>query len=151
MTDRPDAVHMIHIAAPAQKVWDALIGASKDYFFGNHWTFGPEGGDFEVIQPDGAINSNGKVLVRDEPRRLRVTWNVVVFEDLKTDTPGEVEWVIEDLGEVTRLTVNEYNRPPQMAAYENSARQGWSLILSGLKTLAETGKPMPAVQPEPPE
>src|SRR6201994_3832421 len=38
MTDdrKPDAVHMIHIAAPAQKIWDTLTDAdvSPSYFFG---------------------------------------------------------------------------------------------------------------------
>lgn len=150
MTDKPDAVHMIHIAAPARKVWDALIDSSKDYFFGNHWEFGDVGGDFRVLQPDGAVDSEGKVLVREEPTRLRVTWGVVAYEELRSDNPGQVEWLIEDLGELTRLSVREFDRPPQMVAWEESARQGWSLILSGLKTLLETGAPMPMVQPQGP-
>jgi uncharacterized protein YndB with AHSA1/START domain len=147
----PDAVHLIHIAASAQKVWDALIGGSSDYFFGNHWTFGEVGGDFRVIKPDGGIDSEGKVLIRDEPRLLRVTWKVVWIEELQDAEPGEVEWRLEDLGEVTRLTVSEFGRPPQMAPYAEAARNGWSIILSGLKTLVETGRPMPVIQPEGPQ
>ncbi|HYG26885.1 MAG TPA: hypothetical protein VD906_08255, partial [Caulobacteraceae bacterium] len=61
MSDKPDAVHLIHIAAPAQKVWDALVARSYDYFFGHHWLFGEAGGDLRVIKPDGSLDSEGKV------------------------------------------------------------------------------------------
>jgi uncharacterized protein YndB with AHSA1/START domain len=153
MTDKPDAVHIIHIAAPAQKVWDALTSPelSPSYFFGNRFEFGPKGGDFRVIQPDGQVNSEGKVLVRDEPRLLRVSWDVVIFPDMRADKPGEVEFRLEDLGGVVRLTVSEYNRPPGAVKYEDSAREGWSLILSGIKSILETGEPMPQVQPKGPQ
>jgi len=153
MTHKPEAVHIIHIAAPAQKVWDALMNPelSPSYFFGNRFEFGPVGGDFRVMQPDGVVNSEGKVLVRDEPRVLRVTWQVIVFEDMKGDPPGEVEFRLEDLGGVVRLTVSEFGRPPGAKRFEEAAREGWSLILSGVKSILETGKPMPQIQPEPPK
>jgi uncharacterized protein YndB with AHSA1/START domain len=153
MTDKPDAVHIIHIAASAQKVWDALTDAdrSADYFFGNRWEFGEVGGDFKVIKPDGDIDSEGKVLVRKAPRLMRVTWKVVWIEELKDTPPGEVEWRLDEMGEVTRLTVSEFRRPPQMAPYAEAARNGWSIILSGLKTLVETGRPMPKILPEGPQ
>jgi uncharacterized protein YndB with AHSA1/START domain len=151
--DKPDAVHMIHIAASAQAVWDAITDPERSpgYFFGHRWEFGPVGGDFRVIRPDGSLDSEGKVLVRDEPRLLRVTWRVVWMEELKDAPPGEVEYRLDDLGGVVRLTVSEFGRPPAMAKFTEAARQGWSLILSGLKTLVETGRPMPAAQPEPPK
>jgi len=153
MTDKPKAVHIIHIAAPAQKIWDALTDSalSPSYFFGNRFEFGQSGGDFRVIQPDGQVNSQGKVLVRDEPRVLRVTWDVVIYPDMRAETPGEVEFRLEDLGGVVRLTVSEFNRPPGAEKYQNAAREGWSLILSGIKSILETGAPMPQVQPKGPE
>jgi len=153
MSDRPEAIHIIHIAAPIQKVWDALTDSdlSPDYFFGNRFEFGARGGAFRVMQPDGQVNSQGKVLVRDEPRVLRVTWDVVIYEDMRAETPGEVEFRLDDLGGVVRLTVSEFNRPPGAERFTDSAREGWSLILSGLKSILETGKPMPPVQPEPPK
>src|SRR5689334_24269869 len=109
MNDKPDAIHIIHIAAPVQKIWDALTNPelSPSYFFGNRFEFGDKGGDFRVIQPDGQINSEGKVLVRDAPRVLRVTWDVVIYPDMRAQTPGEVEFRLEDLGGVVRLTVGE--------------------------------------------
>lgn len=153
MTAKPEAVHIIHIAAVAQKVWDALTDSdlSPSYFFGNRFEFGETGGDFRVVQPDGQVNSEGKVLVRDEPRVLRVTWDVVIYPDMRGETPGEVEFRLEDLGGVVRLTVSEFNRPPGALRFEDSAREGWSLILSGVKSIMETGEPMPQVQPKGPE
>ena len=151
--DKPDTIHMIHIAATAQQVWDALTDRelSAGYFFGHRTEFGQVGGDFRVVRPDGSLDSEGKVLVRDEPRLLRVTWRVVWMEELKDAPPGEVEYRLDDLDGVVRLTVSEFGRPPQMAKFNEAAREGWSLILSGLKTLVETGAPMPAVKPEPPK
>ena len=151
MTDKPDAVHLIHIGGPAQQVWDAIVERSGDYFFGHHWLFGDVGGEFRVIKPDGSTDSEGKVLVRDEPRLIRVAWKVLSIAELEDAAPGEVEWRLDDLGDVTRLTVSEFNRPPQMARYAEAARNGWSIILSGLKTLVETGRPMPAIKPEGPQ
>jgi uncharacterized protein YndB with AHSA1/START domain len=153
MTEKPEAVHIIHIAASAQKTWDAITNSdlSPSYFFGNRFEFGGKGGDFRVIQPDGQVNSQGRVLVRDEPHVLRVTWDVVIYPDMRAETPGEVEFRLEDLGGVTRLTVSEFNRPPGAHRFEDSAREGWSLILSGIKSIVETGAPMPRVQPKGPE
>ena len=153
MTDKPDAVHIIHIAASPQALWDALTdtAASADYFFGNRWEFAAKGGEFHVFRPDGSVDSEGVVLVRDEPKLLRVTWRVVWIEELKDAPPGEVEYRLDDLGGVVRLTVSEFARPPAMDPYADAAREGWSIILSGLKTLVETGRPMPVVTPEPPK
>lgn len=153
MTEKPDAVHIIHIAAPAQKIWEALTDSalSPSYFFGNRFEFGEISDDFRVIQPDGQVNSQGKVLVRDAPHVLRVTWDVVIYPDMRAETPGEVEFRLEDLGGVVRLTVSEFNRPPGAAKYEDGAREGWSLILSGIKSILETGEPMPQVQPKGPQ
>lgn len=82
---------------------------------------------------------------------LRVTWDVVIYPDMRAETPGEVEFRLEDLGGVVRLTVSEFNRPAGAKPYEDSAREGWSLILSGIKSIMETGEPMPQVQPKGPE
>lgn len=150
-TEKPDAVHMIHIAAPAQKIWDLLTNAeaSPSYFFGNRSEFGPVGGRFQITKPDGTLDTEGVVLVRDEPHLLRVTWQVVWLEEFRNLPPVEVEYRIEDTGNgVCILTASEFKRATDK--YVDQARQGWSLILSGIKTLVETGRPMPAITPKAP-
>jgi len=150
--ETPDAIHMIHIAAPARKIWDALTDAelSPTYFFGRRSEFGAEGERFQITMEDGTLDTEGVVLVRDEPHVLRVTWHVVWVEEFRRLPPAEVEYRIDDLGNgVCRLTVAEFKRAN--AKYKNEARQGWSLILSGIKTLLETGRAMPAAMPKAPE
>ena len=152
MTDvKPAAVHMIHIAAPAQKIWDLLTDReiSPSYFFGCRAEFGEVGEPFHLFRADGTLDSEGVVLVRDAPHHLRITWKVVWMEALKDQPPGEVDYLIEDLGNgVCRFTVSEFRGPHPVKGIDAAARQGWSMILSGIKTLAETGKPMPTQMPE---
>jgi uncharacterized protein YndB with AHSA1/START domain len=148
---KPAAVHMIHIAAPAQKIWDLLTDRDicPSYFFGCRAEFGQVGEPFQLFRSDGTLDSNGVVLVREAPTHLRITWKVVWMEELKNEPPGEVDYLIEDLGNgVCRFTVKEYRGPHPLEGIDEAARQGWSLILSGIKTLAETGKPMPTQMPQ---
>ena len=53
-----------------------------------------------------------------------------------------VTFDIEPVGEVVRLTVTQLNAPID-EKYLEGGRQGWPVILSGLKSLLETGKPRP--------
>jgi uncharacterized protein YndB with AHSA1/START domain len=90
---------------------------------------------------------DGEVLEADPPRRLVQTWHALWDEDIAAERPTRVTWEIEeDDGGVTRLTVTHEleGAPVHAAQVASSARLqqgggGWSLILSDLKTLLETG------------
>lgn len=43
----------------------------------------------------------------------------------------------------TRVTINEYRASDRGADYSQAAARGWAALLCGLKTLVETGKPLP--------
>jgi hypothetical protein len=47
------------------------------------------------------------------------------------------------LGEVVRLTMTESYQEPVEDKFLEGGRRGWPIILSGLKTLLETGRPLP--------
>lgn len=65
--------------------------------------------------------------------------------------PAEFEFLLEAVGDVTRLTLSQFNGGPVEEKFMTAGREGWSLILSSLKTLLETGKPLPPVSPRPPQ
>jgi uncharacterized protein YndB with AHSA1/START domain len=149
---RPDTVYTIYIAATPEKVWQALTTAefSRQYFFGFAVAMETRvGGSFIVRAPDGSTHIDGEVLACDPPSRLSVTWNV--------NWPGLVEklgqtivtYEIAQTGDAVRLTMTESHERELPADILSGGRTGWPAILSSLKSLLETGKPL-AIKMEPP-
>jgi uncharacterized protein YndB with AHSA1/START domain len=149
---RPDTVYTIYIAATPEKVWQALTTAefSRQYFFGLAVDMeGRVGGAFMVRAPDGSTHIDGEVLAFNPPRKLSVTWNV--------NWPGLVEklgqtvvtYEIAQAGDAVRLTMTESHERELPEDILSGGRTGWPAILSSLKSVLETGKPL-AVKMEPP-
>ena len=151
--DKPDSTYAIFIAATPQQVWALLndSAASPDWFFGNRMEIGAAPGDpFRALRPDGSIDADGKVLVKEANRRLRVSWEMPDMPIRPGD--DQVEFIIEEkAGGVVRVAVMEYHSAPLPEKWIEAGREGWSLILSSLKTMLETGKPLPRVEMHPPE
>ncbi|MBS0528063.1 MAG: SRPBCC family protein [Proteobacteria bacterium] len=148
----PDTVYTIYIAATPDKVWQALTSAefSRAYFFGFAVEMEPKvGGAFNVRAPDGSLHIDGEVIEHDPPRKLTVTWNV--------NWPGLVDklgqtlvtYEIGQAGDAVRLTMTESHQRVLDDDVLSGGRQGWPAILSSLKSLLETGRPL-AVTMEPP-
>lgn len=152
MMTKPDATYVVFIMASPQAVWDALISdeVSPLYFFGHRVEVGTVGGAYRIWRPDGALDVDGEVQIRQEPALLRVLWRLVDLPGAEDIQPADIEFQIEAKGEVAKLTVREFHRSVIPEVWVEAGRNGWSLILSGLKTLLETGAPLPTVQPEPP-
>jgi uncharacterized protein YndB with AHSA1/START domain len=149
---KPDTIYTIYIASTPEKVWQALTTAefSRQYFFG----FAVEmetrvGGSFIVRAGDGSSHIDGEVLACDPPRKLSVTWNV--------NWPGLVEklgqtvvtYEIALAGDAVRLTMTESHERELPEDILSGGRAGWPAILSSLKSVLETGRPL-AVKMEPP-
>lgn len=150
---RPLTVYTIYIASTAEKVWEALTSAefSRTYFFGNSVDVEPRvGGAFIVRTPDGALHISGEVLEYDPPRRLSVTFNVNWPELIEKLGPTLVTYEIEPAGDAVRLTMSEGHDRPLSDDILSGGRQGWPAILSSLKSVLETGKPL-AVKMAPPQ
>ena len=105
---KPAIVYTIYIAAPPEKVWQALTTAefSRQYFSG----FAIEadlkvGGAFIARAPDGSVHIGGEVIECDPPRKLTVTWNVNWPALVEKLGPTLVTYEIEPAGDVVRLTM----------------------------------------------
>jgi uncharacterized protein YndB with AHSA1/START domain len=149
----PNTVYVIHIATPPEKVWTALTSAefTKQYFFGRSVEIEPRaGGTFILRMPDGRVDVQGNVVEFDPPRRLSVTWRVMWNEEMRKLPECLVTYQIDPLGDAVRLTMTEAHQwdvPDEILA---GGRQGWPVILSSLKSLLETGKPI-VIKMEPPK
>ncbi|WP_024518941.1 SRPBCC family protein [Bradyrhizobium sp. Tv2a-2] len=150
---KPTLVYTIYIASTPQKVWQALTSAefSRQYFFGNSVEIEPKvGGAFIVRTPDGALHISGEVIECELERKLTVTFNVnwpALIEKLGQTL---VTYEIEPAGDAVRLTLTEAHERELGEDILSGGRQGWPAILSSLKSVLETGKPL-AVKMAPPQ
>jgi len=144
-------VYVIYVACTPEKVWAALTSSdfTTQYFFGrsveSDWR---KGSPWLLRKPDGSTDVGGTVREADAPRRLSLSW-VVAWMDLPE---AIVTYEIDDLGGgVVRLTMTEAHPTPIPAHLLEGGRRGWPMILSGLKSLLETGKPLAIPTPQPPK
>jgi uncharacterized protein YndB with AHSA1/START domain len=148
-------VYVIYIASTPQKVWAALTSSefTTQYFFGrsveSDWK---QGSPWMLRKPDGTIDVCGEVRECDPPRKLVVSWKVEGHEEFKHLPESIISYEIEMVGEnVVRLTMTEAHPTPIPAYLLEGGRRGWPMILSGLKSLLETGKPLALPIPQPPK
>ena len=149
---KPAIVYTIYIASTPQKVWQALTSAelSRMYFFGNSVAVDLRvGGAYIVRTPDGALHISGEVFECDPPKRLTVTFDVNWPELIEKLGPTLVSYEIEQAGEAVRLTLSQSHDRQLSDDILSGGRSGWPAILSSLKSLLETGKPL-SVQMAPP-
>ena len=137
-------VYQVFIRTTPQKLWQALTEGevTKRYFFGetvhSDWKAGSE---WHSTGPEGSRDVEGKVVESDPPRRLVMTWRALYDPELSSES-SRVTYLIEKRGEVCKLAVtHELADAPKTA--KHVSKDGWTLILSTLKTLLETGEPMP--------
>jgi len=150
----PNFVYVIYIASTPEKVWDALTTSefTTRFFFGHtvesDWQVGSP---WLLRMPDGRVGVAGEVLEADRPRRLKLSWTVVWVEEMAGLPPTHITYDIEPVGEVVRLTMTQANDFEPKPEHLEGGRHGWPIILSGLKSLLETGKPLDMPTPKPPE
>jgi uncharacterized protein YndB with AHSA1/START domain len=150
---KPTLVYTIYIAATPAKVWQALTSAefSRQYFFGNSVDIELKvGGAFIVRNPDGALHISGEVIACEPEKKLTVTFNVNWPALVEKLGPTLVTYEIEPAGEAVRLTLTEAHDREISDDILSGGRQGWPAILSSLKSVLETGKPL-AVKMAPPQ
>jgi uncharacterized protein YndB with AHSA1/START domain/DNA-binding transcriptional ArsR family regulator len=138
-------VYEIFIHTTPEKLWRAITEPefTRQYFHGTEIRSPlKKGGPFLSTTVDGTKMVDGEILECDPPRKLvhtwRVHWNPALSHELST-----VSYLIEPQGANCKLTVvHELDEAPLTAA---QVKGGWPAILSSLKSLLETGKPLPAV------
>lgn len=131
----------IYIAAPSEKVWDALIdpAAASKYFAVPVLELDPRPGGKILYEISGGSRLAYDVLECEPGRRLVHTFHFPWFAE---DPPTRVIYEVEAMGEMTKLTLIHDGFPTRNETFKD-VDGGWDHILSSLKTLLETGKPLP--------
>jgi uncharacterized protein YndB with AHSA1/START domain len=146
MTQTTVQVYAVFIKATPDEIWDAITKPefTSRYFYGSLVDSSLEPGTpFRGWSPDREkLWTDGEVLDADKPRRLSYTWRSLYDEETAGEDPSRVTWEIEEQdGGVSKLTVvhDQLEGAPKTAA---NVAGGWPYVISGLKTLLETGEPL---------
>jgi uncharacterized protein YndB with AHSA1/START domain len=99
------------------------------------------GSDYRYVTPDGRIFVQGKILEAIAPQKLVATFKAEWMPGMENDAPSRVTYEILQQGDCCRLTLTHDLFEGETATYRNTGG-GWPGIISGLKTLLETGKPL---------
>jgi len=136
-----EKVFEIYIKTTPGRLWEAITNPEmrRKYNFGagveSVWT---PGSRYRGVSPLASTTIwEGENLEVDPPRRLVQSFIALWSEDVKREGTSRVTWEIEPVGDSCRLTVthDELREDANAELYG-----GWMMVLSGLKTLLETGQ-----------
>jgi uncharacterized protein YndB with AHSA1/START domain len=134
------SVFEIYIKTTPERLWEAITSEEmrKKYSFGvgtvSEWT---QGSTYKSAVPGGIDIASGENVEVDPPRRLVQTFQALWSEEVKAEGVTRVTWEIEPVGDSCQLRVTH----DQLKDDANPELYGgWPMILSGLKTLLETGE-----------
>jgi len=138
-------VFEIYIKTTPERLWEAItnpemrskytfgLQVRSDWTPGSHYT-GTAG--TQSVSPAMTI-LEGENLEVEPPRRLVQSFNALWSDDVKREGTSRVTWEITQIEDSCRLTVT-HDQLREGAHAELYG--GWPMILSGLKTLLETGE-----------
>jgi uncharacterized protein YndB with AHSA1/START domain/DNA-binding transcriptional ArsR family regulator len=141
-------VFEIYIKTTPERLWEALTNTEmrRKYNFGlivkSDWTPGSRFEGMSGSSPTAAGAAHmpiieGENLEVDPPRRLVQSFRALWGEDVKSEGTSRVTFEIEPIGDSCRLLVTH----DQLREGANEQLYGgWPMILSGIKTLLETGE-----------
>jgi uncharacterized protein YndB with AHSA1/START domain len=136
-----EKVFEIYIKTTPERLWEAItdteMRAKYNFGVGTNSDWKP-GSRYEAVHAGAGITiAEGENLEVDRPRRLVQSFNAVWSDDVKSEGTSRVTWEVEPIGDSCRLTVT-HDQLREDA--NNELYGGWPQILSGLKTLLETGE-----------
>jgi uncharacterized protein YndB with AHSA1/START domain/DNA-binding transcriptional ArsR family regulator len=159
--EQPEFVYTTYIRTTPERLWQALTDPSftsrwwqatfdTDWKVGSTMTWNNHG--IVIADPEQVI------LESDPYRRLAYTWHTFtpelnerlqfgdeLFTKLSNEHRSRVAFDIEEAGELVKLTVVHDDFEPGSTA-ATMVRNGWPVFLSSLKTLLETGAPLPSTR-----
>ena len=157
-------IYRVYIKASPQAVWDAITRPewTERYGYGGRGEYDLRpGGSYRGLTSDemkreGAARGfpipevavDGEIIEIDPPRRLVLTWRMVMDPELAAEGFTRLAYELAEVSPgVTRLTVvHDLEGAPRLAALvggemeDQGAGGGWVWVLSGLKTVLETGQ-----------
>ncbi len=152
----PVHVYKAYIKADLETVWQGITDGKltsqyrgpchpdlgmAEYGTGvrSDWT---PGASVEHVNGSGTVVADGEVIAIDQPNRLEVTFHAHWDPELEAEGPAREVYILEDekMG-LTKLTVELYDVATDSKTLADTIDH-FPFIISGLKTLLETGDPL---------
>ena len=139
---KPEFVYVTYIETTPEKLWEALTDSEFTRAI--------------LVRHRGQIRLEGRLALRardertrpptparssksDRPRRLSYTFKHELMRTMRNEPATKVVFTIEPYGNLVKLTVTHEGFVEGSKLLDGISR-GWPAILSGLKSLLETGK-----------
>ena len=156
---KPEFVYTTYISTTPERLWQALTDPAftrrywnsafdTDWQPGSAMTWDNQG--VRIADPEQVV------LEADPYRRLSYTWHTFTpelataihldeetYRQAAAEARSKVTFEIEPAGQQVKLTVVHDGFEPGSVVLQ-SVSTGWPQVLSGLKTLLESGAPLPA-------
>jgi DNA-binding transcriptional ArsR family regulator len=159
--DKPEFVYTTFIRTTPEQLWRALTEpAFTRRYWGIAWESDWKTGSpltLQIEEGNVTISDPAQVVLESEPyRRLSYTWHSFTLEwaaaygvsdehlaTVAAEPRSTVTFDLEPVGELVKLTVVHDGFDAGSAVLPGIS-EGWPRILADLKTLLETGEPVPA-------
>ena len=139
-------VARVFIKAPPERVWRAITDGDDTirYYYGTRvvsdWAVGAP---IRYDYPDGSVAADGEVLALGAGRTVTMSFHPHWSPEIEAEGPVRMTWSVEATGDGgSRLTVTSTLVPGSRT--DADFRDGVAYIVSGLKTVLETGRPLVA-------
>ena len=141
-----DHVYTVFIKASPERVWKAITDGDDTvrYYYGTRvrsdWQ---PGSPLRYDYQDGSVAADGEVIAIEPGRSVTMNFHPRWSPEIAAEGPVRMTWAVEPTEDgQSRLTVTSAIVPGSAA--DGEFRNGIVWIVSGLKTLVETGQPMAA-------
>jgi uncharacterized protein YndB with AHSA1/START domain len=144
-------VYRIHIKAPVDRVWEALLDPAftRRYFHQTAFESPPAAGrPYRTSMPDGRAAVDGVIEVLEPPHRLVMTWHTLYDAAMAAEPPSRVEWTLTEVADGLTQVDLVHGDLAQSPLTWARVRDGWVWIIDALKTLLETGDDLPLPEHE---
>ena len=143
-TGRSEFVYVTYIRTTPEKLWKALLEPefTRQYWVGTTqecaWT---PGAAWKLLRPDGSVADSGEVVEIEPCKRLVLKWQNHLFPELTAEGFSRMTCEIEQMDDSVKLKVTHVMEKNESKFIEKVSN-GWPRVLSGLKSLLETGEPL---------
>jgi len=142
MTAQTTQIYELFIRATPEKIWEAITRPefTSRYFHGATIETTPE---VRRSSLGRGLDDVQEVLEYEPPHRLVHGWTSFYDPEMAAEEPSRVTWEIEAKDDgvcLLRVVHDRLEGAPKTAA--SVAGPGWMWVLSGLKSLLETGEPL---------
>ena len=144
MSTKPHHVYVTIIRTTPEKLWAALTDGTITplyYYGGRIETNLTPGTPFNYMTSDGHIMVGGTIIEATPPKKLVTSFTGNWDPAMAKDKPSRVTWQIDQQGDCCRLSLIHDEFETETPTW-HIVGGGWPGILSGLKTLLETGNPL---------